>query len=519
VTIETALPRVSDAPVDHGPGAGSGIVFPGAVVTTADGSAVRSVLHVHEDSMSWIAGWGAPLAVGQALLAAQLDDGGTTAATTTTTTTTTKGLVHPVLGERPQPDQMLELFQPGTPWVESVLNPLSPAVLALATSIMEPVPHGARVIGEGRVELNWLTPIASEDMRWAELTTTVAAHQDTVLGACLLLQTVVAVPDDKPVWCGAANTWITTHWGGTVVGGYSARIGGATFTSLVPLPLDRSSSTTGHVGFVGTCLAHHVDAVRNTVIAVEGASVTPIDVRTLSRGLQSLPHFYRDCGVRSGEVEVVVAESPETGSAVVTIDRVVNQPLLGADLWPLLAVNVGSGVGSVLRTRLTIPLTGDLALALRLVHATLVQPADNVASGSNELMRRTSGGAADRELEEAVSSMLDDGRLGLSGDGDVEIVTELDGSCRIDLQFDANAPHATWGATPTVWGTVIGGKLPTNSELGIGAWTMTEHGAKYTVALPPFALASPLAGRRFFMLRRVIREIADMCTSIADIGH
>jgi len=183
VTIETALPHVSAAPVDHAPGAGADIVFPGAVVTTADGSAVRSVLHVHEDSMSWIAGWGAPLAVSQALLAAQLDGGRTTA---------TNGLVHPVLGERPQPDQMLELFQPGTPWVESALNPLSPAVLALATSIMEPVPHGARVTGEGGVELDWLTTIASEDMSWAELTTTVAAHQDDVLGVCLLLRTVVA---------------------------------------------------------------------------------------------------------------------------------------------------------------------------------------------------------------------------------------------------------------------------------------------------------------------------------------
>ncbi len=351
VAIETAIPQVSAAPVDHAPGPRGDIGFPGAVVTTADGSAVRSVLHVHDDSMSWIAGWGAPLAVAQALLAAQLDSG----------STATKGLQHPVLGDRPQPDQMLELFQPGTPWVESALNPLSLAVLALATSIMEPVPHGARVTELGGVELDWLTPIDTEDMSWAELTTTGTAHQDDLLGPCLLLRTVIAVPDGESAWCATANTWITTDWDGTVVGGFTALSGEATFTSVVPLPLDRSSSTTGHISFVGTCLAHHVDAVRDTVIAVEGASVTAIDVRTLSRGLQSLPHFYRDCGVRSGEVVVVVAESPGTGSAVVTIDRVVNQPLLGTDLWPLLAVNVDSGVGSVLRTRLTIPLTGDLA--------------------------------------------------------------------------------------------------------------------------------------------------------------
>jgi len=58
VTIETLLPPVVGAQEE--PSAVQPL--PGAVVRTPDGVVVRAVLHVHDDLLSWIRGWGAPLA-------------------------------------------------------------------------------------------------------------------------------------------------------------------------------------------------------------------------------------------------------------------------------------------------------------------------------------------------------------------------------------------------------------------------------------------------------------------------
>jgi len=499
VTIETLLPAMPP------PDVLLARPLPGAIMRSADGLVVRSVLHVHDDSLNWIGAWGAPLAVAQALLADQLEnvDG-----------TSGNALVpHPELGARTDPDQMLELFDPGTPWRETAANPLDPAVLALAGSVAEPVPHGGRVAGDGVVELDWLQPIDSDDLSWTARSTTVSRHQDDSLGTCLLLRTALAAEADAVELCEAANDWLVNRANTTVVGGFSPTPDGVMLTSLVPIPLDRSTGQNRHIGFVGTCLGHHIDGLTSTINAVGGVASDPCDVATLSDGLVGLPRFYRECRLLSEEADLHVETSTDGGAALVTLGR----PASGAAVatgWPLVGAVMQDGEESVLQTRVTVPVTGDVALGLRLVHSALVQPAGASGPDTADLARRTSGAAAEYELEAALSSLVELGRLSVSEDGDLEVVTGEEGSL-IRLQYDGNAPHPIWGPTPTVRGIVVGGDIPAVSEPGIGAWTTTDDGAAYTVSLPPFALACPRPARRVDMLTYALLRVIGMCEAAA----
>jgi len=431
---------------------------------------------------------------------------------------------------------MFELFDPGSLWRETAANPLSLAVLALAGTVLEPVPHRARVVDGAAVEFDWLWPSKPDDFkpdpdpddddddddddsdhhRWTARTTTVSRYQDNALGTCLLLRTVVQADANATEFCEAANDWVTSRLSQTVLGGFSSTSDGVVFTSLVPIPLDRSTWQDGHVGFVGTCIGHHIAGLAGTIDAVGGVTGGPCDVATLVDGLISLPRFYRDCGLLSGQVDVSVETSADGGSGSVTLDRPVPRSAVAADEWPLLGAVSGSGDSSVLRTQVTVPLTGDVARGLRLVHAALVQPAGSSDADAVDLGRRTSGASADLEIEAAVAMLVDFGRLSVSADGDLEVATGGEGAL-IRLECDGNAPHPTWGPTPTMRGIVIGGTVPVVLEPGIGAWTTTPDGAAYTVSLPPFALACSSPERRVEMLTYALFRVIEMCESaVAD---
>jgi len=481
--------------------------LPGAMVTTEDGRVLRTVLHVHDDSLSWLAGWCTPLAVSQALLASKIAD---------PTPAPAALPLHPLLGPRPETDQMLELFDAGTPWFDSAANPLSHAVVALATSIPEPVPHAARVARDDTIEIDWLLQTQQDAAsKRGSVTTAVQRYQDDVLGTCLLLRTVVAVDGTEDTWSERANALLTSGRDVTVVGGFRSADGAVSFTSLIPVALDRATWLTGWMSHVGTCLSHHISGVQEVALGLGGITAVPVSVAALAQGLRSLPSFYLRAGVTRDEAEFEVSESGDGTAAEVVIARSLPTAPADADGSPLLGSVEASDGHQTLRTRISIPLSGDVALGIRLVHSAIVQPGGNRDTTDPYLARRTTGAVADRELEGALQDALDGGDLVVGEDGSPYVLT-APGAPLIRVEYDGNAPHSTWGEAPTVRGVVIGAQRAAGTATGIGSWTATEDGPAYTVSLPPFALACPYADRRLDMLRYAISEVARMCELVAN---
>ena len=485
---------------------------PSALVRTDDGTQLtaRTVLHVHDDSYGWLRSWPPALAVAQALHADQLDADLAGHAQPAHN-------AHPTLGLRTAPDEMLTLFDPGQDWLTVPGRPLQPDALALAGLFTARPAYRCRW-HDGDVVLDWPVSIRyGDDTQVCTVATRYGPYEHPNLGACLRITTPLAIEaDDLHARCLELNQeqLDSTQLGGLGIDPH----GTVSYTTVVPVPFDRSTDPDAHASFIGTSLGHHTNAVATLLLSVDDVAAPELNFGALTDGVTTLPDFYRQAGLDL-DPSLHVTPHPAPGENEPLLAQVTRPWPTPADIreWPRLGAYQpapATGSGNVIRTQIPLGPPELWADALRLLHGAIlgaVKPRHTrtgVAAPLAEATHPLSRGAAGAVLY----GLADAGVLTFDEDDGVYRIS-TDTGLTIPFRLDLDGEHPGWGRATTITATVPSQLLtaaPNNAGQAswvIGDWHETDDGPAFRVCLPPAAFAAGDLTARQTLLYTAVRIV------------
>lgn len=496
--------------------------IPAALTTVGDGEYLiaRSLLHVHDDTYPWLRAWTPPVAVAHALLSENLDaDPGGPAAPA--------HIDHPTSGPRPDRDEMLTLFDPAQEWLVPPGHPLQRDALALAPLFTASVGHALQWQGD-TVALGWSLTFGLGDGSTQPCTvrTTYGPHHDDLIGDCLRISTALEVAAADPVsWCLEANAWLHEARDSTTLGGVGLDPQGrAAYTTIVPVPLDRSTDDDAHASFIGTSLGHHTAAVTALLLSLDGVGAPELTPGGLTDGLRGLVAFYREAGLDLPDgLELTTAAS---GDAVrVELTRPWVTPG-GPGEWPRLGAYHQHGSTGAIRTLIGLDPTHVSIEGLRLLHGAVIGATKMRHTGTEVAARlsSTSHVLAPVEIAAVLYALADEGLLTVDDHGAAAVANAPAPEAQIGLQVEATTSHPAWAWATTVTATLPGNGTDTApaeptadpSSWLIGDWHHDNDGhAAFRICLPPsvFAVGPPEA--RQHLLAAAIRSAASAATRAA----
>lgn len=458
---------------------------------------LRSQLHVHDHTLSWLWSWPTAISVAQAVMAEQLRD---------RIDDTSRSA--PAAAVRPDRDQILEIF--GLPSFRTPPPDLAGArALALAPLRIAQVPLAAHW-DDGTAVITWATDgsLPRDAAPAGRLATTrIERGAGAAYGPALTMATRFAADtgEDPAAWTLRANDAVLDRFNGTVVGGF-ALDRGPVYCSSVPIGLEHDATADRDGGFSGTLFGHHRSVVVEAMSQLPELRLSPSDRETtLGAGLPSLVDFYRTAFELPSPVHVEVRdEAPDPCVVRVVRGRTATAagPPALTDVRP-----------DELLTELVLEPEHTLA-GLRVLHCVLVlgdHPCDEVFDSPLSLGAHP---LHPNEIRAVVDHLVDDEVLAFSDEGVLSVATATMPRPTVSITADAS-----------------GGGLVIESELGgpsisdlrddqrgrlrIGTWS-DDGAATYRVAVPALACAVSDLWIRRSVLALALRALASEVTRRAD---
>lgn len=458
---------------------------------------LRSKLHVHDDTFSWLWSWPTAISVAQAITAEELhdrfDDANRSA---------------PAAAVRPDRDRILEIFD-----LPSFRTPppelAGPRALALAPLRIAQVPFAARW-DDGAAVVTWATDgsLPRDAAPAGRLASTrIARRTGTAYGPALEVDTRFAVDtdDDTFAWTLRANDALVDRFNGTIVGGFVFDHG-PVYCSFVPLGLEHDADSDHDGAFSGALLAHHSAVVVDAMSRFPELRLDPSSQETeLDACLATLVDFYRRSFELPSLFHVEVSDE-QPGSCVVRIRR--GSTVASADRPALTETSPDQ-----LLTELVLEPEHTLA-GLHLIHCVLLlgdRPQDEVFDsppglGAHRLRRHELWSVVDHLVDAGVLASSDEGALLVPTNGTTQPVSitadrsggglviqcELAGSSVSDLRDDRSG------------------------RVRIGTWFDVDGTATYRVTLPALAFVVNDPSIRRSVLALALRAVASEVTRCAD---